>query len=107
MGIMGQFCSSTFQKIEAISRSTRNVVRSFRRNDVRIRKEIGVQIRQKKERESQSDPQLCFKIYRSRTRRQIVWHPVFEDITNLRNLYRKGNFQGKNFRSRMNSVPWY
>ena len=32
---------------------------------------------------------------------------VFEDIKGLRNLYRKGNFQGKNFRARMNSVPWY
>ncbi len=32
---------------------------------------------------------------------------VFENIEGLRNLYRKGNFQGKNFRSRRNSIPWY
>ncbi|MHB2037363.1 MAG: zinc ribbon domain-containing protein [Nitrososphaerales archaeon] len=32
---------------------------------------------------------------------------VFEDITGLRNLYRKGNFQGREFRRRMNSVPWH
>jgi putative transposase len=32
---------------------------------------------------------------------------VFEDIKGLRKLYRKGNFQGKNFRAKMNSIPWY
>ena len=32
---------------------------------------------------------------------------VFEQLDGLRNLYRKGNYQGRSFRARMNSVPWY
>ena len=32
---------------------------------------------------------------------------MLEDIKGIRNLYRKGNFQGRSFRARINSVPWY
>jgi putative transposase len=31
---------------------------------------------------------------------------VFEDIRGIRNIYRRGNYQGRKFRARMNSVSW-
>jgi putative transposase len=92
-------------KVERIAVVTRNIVRSFKRNDWRIRREIASKYgRRRKER--------IYRILHSMTK-MIVEEAknneaaiVLEDIRGLRNLYKKGNYQSRNFRARMNSVPW-
>ena len=94
------------KKVEEIARSTRQIVRSFRRNDVRIRRLLSAKYgRGKSERGKQILHRVSKTIVEDSARNQGA--PVFENIEGLRNLYKKGNFQGKNYRARMNSVPWY
>ena len=93
-------------KVEEIARTTSEVVRSFRRNDVRIRKRIASKYgKRRKERVNQILHRVSKSIVQDAKANQTAI--VFEDIKGLRNLYRKGNYQGRNFRARMNSIPWY
>ena len=94
------------RKVEEIAKSTREVMRSFKRNDVRIRKILAMKYGRRR---SERVNQILHKVSKSvvdlaKEGRGAV---VLEQIDGLRNLYRKGNYQGKNFRARMNSVPWY
>ena len=93
------------RKIEHIARTTRQIVRSFKRNDVRIRKKLSLKYGTKR---SERVRQIIHHVSKTLVgdARQNLGAIVFEDIKYLRNLYRKGNYQGKNFRARMNSVPW-
>jgi putative transposase len=92
-------------KVEEIARNTRQIVRSFKRNDVRIRKKLASKYgKRRKERISQIIHKVSKIIVSDLKANQAA--PVFEDIKHLRSLYRKGNGQGSNFRARMNSVPW-
>jgi putative transposase len=43
-------------------------------------------------------------VQNARTKKQVV---VFEEIRGIRKLYRRGNGQGTNYRSKMNSWPFY
>jgi putative transposase len=92
------------KKVEEIAKSTRDVMRSFKRNDVRIRRTLATKYgRRRSERVSQ----ILHKVSKSvvdmaEEGRGAI---VLEEIGGLRNLYRKGNYQGRNFRARMNSVP--
>jgi putative transposase len=85
---------------------TRQIMRSFKRNDIRIRKVLASKYGRKS---SERVKQILHRVSKeivslARTSQSAI---VFENIEGLRNLYRKGNFQGKNYRARMNSVPWY
>ena len=85
--------------------SRRRIVRSFKRNDVRIRK---VPASKYDKRRFERLKQILHRVSKeivslARTSQSAM---VFENIERLRNLYKKGNYQGKNFRARMNSVPW-
>jgi putative transposase len=92
-------------KVEEIARNTRQIVRSFKRNDVRIRKKITSKYgRRRKQRISQIIHKVSKIVVNDLKENQAA--SVFEDITNLRNLYKKGNGQTRYFRGRMNSVPW-
>ena len=94
------------KKVEEIAKSTRQIVRSFKRNDVRIRRKISAKYGQRRsERVKQILHRVSKTIVEDASRN--LGAPVFEEIKGLRKLYRKGNFQGRNFRARMNSVPWH
>jgi putative transposase len=94
------------KKVEEIARTTRQIIRSFKRNDFRIRSELYSKYgRRRTNRAKQVLHRVSKEIVKDSKQSKAAL--VFENITGLRNLYRKGNFQGRNFRARMNSVPWY
>ncbi|MGA2875106.1 MAG: transposase [Nitrososphaerales archaeon] len=93
-------------KVEKIARRTRDIVGSFKRNDVRIRKSIASKYgMRRKERVNQILHIVSKNIVEEAKLDQSAI--VFEDIKDIRNLYKRGNYQGPKFRGRMNSVPWY
>lgn len=92
-------------KTVEIAETTRSVVRSFRRNDVRIRKKLAAKYgRRRQERVRQILNRVSKSIIaEARVKKQAI---AFEDITDIRKLYRTGNGQGRGFRGRMNSWPF-
>jgi putative transposase len=92
-------------KIVEIAETTRSVVRSFRRNDVRIRKKLAAKYgRRRQERVRQILNRVSKSIIAdARVKKEAI---AFEDITDIRKLYRTGNGQGRGFRERMNSWPF-
>lgn len=93
-------------KVAEIVRTTKEIVQSFKRNDVRIRKRISSKYgKRRKERVNHILHLVSKSIIEDAKANQSAI--VFEDISGIRNLYRKGNYQGKKFRGRMNSIPWY
>jgi len=92
--------------VVGIGERTREVVSSFKRDDVRIRRQIASKYgRRRSERTRQLLNLVSKKIVRDAkvSKRAIV----FEEITGIRKLYGKGNGQGRSFRARMNSWPFY
>ena len=84
-----------------IVENTRSIARSFKRNDVRIRRKL---YRKYGMRRKQRVSQLLHRLTKA-----IVQHAkqskaaiAFEDIRHIRRLYQKGNYQGRNYRSRLN-----
>lgn len=84
-----------------IAENTRSVMRSFKRNDVRIRKKL---FRKYGLRRKQRINQLLHRLTKTivQNAKQNKSPLAFEGIRHLRRLYRKGNYQGRNFRGRMN-----
>jgi putative transposase len=85
-----------------IAENTRSIVRSFKRNDVRIRKKIaGKYGKRRKNRIGQLLHHLSKQVVTNakKEKRGIA----FEKLTYIRRLYQKGNYQGKNYRSILNS----
>jgi putative transposase len=93
-------------KVGGIGENTRSIVRSFRRDDVRILRSISSKYgRRRSERVKQIIHGVTKQIVReAKAKRQAI---VFEEIRGIRNLYRKGNGQGRSFRGRMNSWPFH
>jgi putative transposase len=88
-------------KAADIAENTRSITRSFKRNDVRVRKRI---FRKYGMRRKRRVNQLLHKLTKA-----IVHHAkqsrsaiAFEDIRHIRRLYQKGNYQGRNYRARLN-----
>ena len=93
-------------KVEQIRQTTKEIVSSFKRNDAKVLKSIASKYgARRKERVKQILHLVSKNIVHDAKRNQSAI--VFEDIRGIRNLYKKGNYQGSNFRGRMNSVPWY
>ncbi len=89
-----------------IAQNTRSIIRSFKRNDVRIRRRIDSkygkrQVNRVKETLNRISKDI---VTNAKTSKQAI---VFEDIKGIRSMYRKGNWQGRNYRSKMNSWPFY
>jgi putative transposase len=104
-GNSGNVVQFDLSKVEKIASTTKDIVRSFKRNDWRIRREIASKYgRRRKERISRVLHSTTTSIVVEAKNNEAAI--VLEDIRGLRNLYRKGNYQGRNFRARMNSVPW-
>lgn len=74
---------------------------SFKRNDVRIRREIAKYDRHKKDRVRDIQNKISKEIVqKARENKEAI---AFEDI---RSIYRRGNYQGRSYRDRMNN-SWH
>ncbi|MDA4123089.1 MAG: transposase [Thaumarchaeota archaeon] len=93
-------------EIVKIAGNTRSILRSFRRTDVRLTSEIATKYgRRKRERVGQILHRVSKDVVASaRANQQAI---VFEEITGIRKLYRKGNGQARAYRSKMNSWPFH
>jgi putative transposase len=93
-------------KTVKIADNTRDVVRSFKRDDVRVRQSISSKYgKRRSERVKQIIHGVTKLIVKeAKANRQAI---VFEEIRGIRSLYRKGNGQGRSFRARMNSWPFH
>ncbi len=89
-------------KVLEIGENTRSVIKSFKRNDVRIRKKIASKYGNGRKRRVRQILNRLSKeiVIQAKKNKQLV---VFEDMRDIRKLYRKGNYQGRSFRDKMNS----
>lgn len=88
-----------------IRQTTRQIVRSFKRNDVRIRKKLASRYWKRcTNRTNQTLHAATNLIVKKAVEDGAAL--ALEDLTNIRNLYRKGNGQGTNYRFRLNSWPY-
>lgn len=88
-----------------IAQNTRSIIRSFRRNDVRIRQRIASKYGQRRANRIKYILNWVSKDIVTQAKKS-KYAIVFEDITNIRSMYRRGNGQGANYRSRMNSASF-
>ncbi len=93
-------------KVVEIAENARSIVGSFKRDDVRIRRSIASKYgRRRSERRKQIIHEVTKRIVQeANANREAI---VFEEIRGIRNLFRKGNGQGRSFRGRMNSWPFH
>ena len=93
-------------KVVEIGENTRSIVASFRRDDVRMRRLISSKYGTRRtERVKQIIHGVTKRVVQeAKAKKQAI---IFEEIRGIRNLYRKGNGQGKLFRGRMNSWPFH
>lgn len=84
-----------------IAETTRDIIKSFKRNDVRIRRKLTSKYGQRRSRRIH---QILHRVSK-----HIVQHAkenksaiVLEDIRYIRRLYQRGNYQGKNYRYHLN-----
>jgi putative transposase len=96
----------SLSKVIDIADVSRDVMRSFRRNDVRIGKRLlSKHGRRRKNRIGQLLHRVSKAIVQQAKSEKAAI--VFEDIRHIRQLYRCGNYQGPNQRFRMNSWPYH
>jgi len=93
-------------KVVDVGANTRSIIRSFKRADVRIRKRISSKYGKRRSDRTKELLNLISKsvVREAKTNRQAI---IFEEIANIRRLYRRGNGQGRSYRARMNSWPFY
>jgi putative transposase len=85
-----------------ITENTGSIVKSFKRNDVRIRKRLYSKYgTRRKNRIAQVLHRVSKTVVQNA--KQDKSAIVFEDIRRIRQLYQRGNYQGKSYRGRMNS----
>lgn len=88
-------------KTVKIAQTTKQITSSFKRNDVKIRKQIYSKYGARRKARVNNILHRISKVIVQKAK-QTGNAIVFEDITNIRNLYKKGNWQGKNHRGKMN-----
>ena len=93
-------------RVVDIADNTRSIVRSFKRDDVRIRKRLSSKYgRRRSERTKRLLHSVTKQIVsEAKANKQAI---VFEDIKGIRGLYRRGNRQGSDSIGRMNSWPFH
>lgn len=89
-------------QIITIGETTKDIVKSFKRNDIRIRREISSKYGRRKKNRTANIRNLVSKdvVEEAREKRLAI---VFEDIAGIRKLYRRGNGQGRDYRRVMNN----
>ena len=88
-------------KAVVIAENTRSVIKSFKRNDVRIRKKLYSKYGQRRKNRVN---QLLHRVSKvvvqhEKENRTVI---AFEDIRHIRKLYHRGNYQGRSYRDRLN-----
>ncbi|MEW6604396.1 MAG: transposase [Thermoproteota archaeon] len=88
-----------------IAENTRSIVRSFKRNDVRIRKSLAMKYgRRRQNRINQLLHHVSKQVVaKAKQERTAI---AFEKLTHIRRMHRRGNYQGKNYRAKLNSWPF-
>lgn len=85
-----------------VAENTRCIVRSFKRNDVRIRKRVATKYgKRRKNRINQLLHHVSKAVVEKAKQDKAAL--AFEDIRRIRRLYQRGNGQGTNYRSKLNS----
>src|SRR3989449_1527418 len=89
-------------KATRIKADYRSVKSRFKRNDIRIRTRVFSKYGEKQRNRTQPLLHSVSKriVEEAKTRRYGI---VMERLTGIRSLYRRGNFQGRSYRARMNS----
>lgn len=84
-----------------VAENTRSIVRSFKRNDVRIRRRLYAKYGSRRKNRVN---QLLHHISKAVVQNARVNNTaiVFEDIRYIRRLYQRGNYQGRTSRDRLN-----
>jgi putative transposase len=89
-----------------IGSNTRSVVRSFKRADVRIAQIIASKYGKRRRARTRQFLNSVSKtlVKNAKANRQAI---VFEEITGIQKLYKRGNGQERSFRARTHSAPFY
>jgi putative transposase len=84
-----------------IAENSRSIVRSFKRNDVRIRKKIAVKYGHRRQNRVHQLLHYVSKqvVAKAKQEKTAI---AFEKLTNIRRLYQRGNYQGRDYRSKLN-----
>lgn len=84
-----------------VAENTRSIIRSFKRNDVRIRKKLTAKYGRRR---ANRIKQLLHHVSKAVVERAVREKTAitFEDIRFIRRIYRSGNGQGRNYRYRLN-----
>lgn len=90
------------RRVVRIGETTKDIVKSFNRNDARIRRNIASKYGRRKKHRIKNIINQVSKIVveQAKEKKQAI---VFEDIRNIRKLYRRGNGKGKDYRRMMNN----
>ena len=102
VGNPSQVRSYDMNKMIEIGEITKGIIKSFKRNDFRIRRKIASKYGRRKKNRTQNILNLVsndFMMYCLFYRQAIV----FEDITHIRSMYKRGNYQGRKYRRMMNN----
>jgi putative transposase len=92
-------------KVVDIAETTKSVVRSFKRNDFRVRKNISSKYGRRRHDRIQNVLHKVSKMVVADAvkDKQII---AFEDVRHIKRLYRKGNGQARTYRGMMNNWPY-
>ena len=102
VGNLSQVRYYDMSRVVEIGETTKDIVRSFKRNDVRIRKQITSKYGRRKKNRTQNILNLVSNnlvLFCLLNKLAIA----FEDIKYIRSMYQKGNYQGKSYRRQMNN----
>ncbi|OHE55121.1 MAG: hypothetical protein A3K61_03845 [Thaumarchaeota archaeon RBG_16_49_8] len=93
-------------KTVRIKQTTREIVGSFKRSDVRIRRRLA---RKYWRRANNRTNQMLHAATNYMVENAVANDAAFalEDLTDIKKLYRKGNGQGREYRFRLNSWPYW
>lgn len=89
-------------KVIEIGETTKDIAKAFKRNDARIRREISSKYGRRKAERVKRILHIISKdiVKNALSNKQAI---AFEDIRGIRNLYQKGNGQGRDYRRQMNN----
>ncbi len=92
-------------KLVKIAQNSRTIISSFKRADARIRGQIASKYGRRRSSRTKQLLNLVSKriVGEALAKKNAI---VFEQLTGIRKLYRRGNGQGRSFRARMNSWPF-
>lgn len=89
-----------------IRQATREIVKSFRRNDVRVKRKLASKYWKRcRDRTNQMLHAATNLTVETASRNEAAL--ALEDLTDIRKMYRKGDGQGTDYRFRLNSWPYW